>query len=65
MYLTRLSFIYIDLISLINKYGRGMVGSVPVFQPGAVRNFNFFSGTRCVSFFVCTGPVLSVASRFC
>ena len=27
-----------------------MVGRVPTFQPGGVRNFNSYPGIRCVSF---------------
>ena len=45
---------------------RGVVGKIPAFQPGGpglipdwVKNFNFYSGSGCVSFVFC--PMLSPA----
>ena len=48
---------------------RGVVGRVSAFQPdgpgsipGGVRNFNFYAGTRCVSFVVSDGGLNIVLS---
>ena len=48
-----------NLARLVRIRRPGVVGRVPAFQPGGIRNFNFCPGIGCVSFVFC--PVLSSA----